>query len=112
MNGIDVGSDVETFTRDRWEPGDRPWFEYHCFESDDSADAHLWRHSQQRVTVVRHDPTDHDCIADGTTLDYRLDEAAMPCLYVIRFEDGLEAGVFEDELLTDPAGYSRPAPPR
>lgn len=98
--------------REDWEPGTRAWFEYHCFESDESSDADLWHRSHQGVTVVRHDPTDHDCVrAEAPTMAIRGTEYAMPCMYIIRFIDGHEAGVFEDELMTDRADFFRPDPP-
>jgi len=101
-----------TYERDDWMPGTPAWFEYHCWESDESQDADLWHRSQQRVTVVGH-TEDHECVrTEAPTLAERGEECAMPCMYAIRFEDGHEAGVFEDELLTDPAGYTRQAPPR
>lgn len=42
---------------------------------------------------------------DGASAEERLD-AAMPLLYRVRFDDGHEHDVFEDELLISPAFFS------
>jgi len=109
--------DDRVYTLDEWQPGTLAWFEYHCWESDDSSDALMWRHSHQQATVVSHDPADHDCLrpyanedAAYGTIDGRID-AGQPCIYRLRFADGFEWDAFEDELLTDPTGFSRPNPP-
>lgn len=95
--------------REDWDPGTSAWFEYHCFESEQSSDAELWHRSHQRVSVVKHDPADHDCLRPDTMAERA--ETGQPCLYVIRFEDGYTAGVFEDELMTTPMDFERPDPP-
>lgn len=101
---------VPEFYRERWEPGDRAWFEYHCFESHDSSDAVAWYHSHQEATVLGE--ADHSAWP-GSTWDERA-EACTPIVYTVRFDDGVEYGVFEDELVTDPAAFYRPdpSPPR
>lgn len=104
---------VAPYNRDFWEAGDTAYFEYHCFESSESSDAALWHRSHEPVTIVRHcGPEDHDpCLrADQPTIIER-GEDGSPCLYRVRFAGGAEYDVFEDELLTDPAGYERPNPP-
>ena len=75
-----------------------------------SSDAIAWHHSHQRVVVLAHDPSGHDCLRPDT-FDERM-EAGQPCLYRVRFADGLGYDVFEDELLTDTAGFTRPDPPK
>lgn len=90
-----------------WKPGDQPWFEYHCFESDESADAPAWYRSHQKVTVLSMDEND----SAGMTRAER-DEAGMPFTYTVRFKDGLEWDVFEDELSETQEPWCRPDPPR
>ncbi|KKK84064.1 hypothetical protein LCGC14_2787110 [marine sediment metagenome] len=58
-------------------------FEYHCWESEQSSDAHLWKRTRQQVMVL------HEIIPGPN------DEGLM---FLVRFDDGLEAGVFADEL--------------
>lgn len=103
---------VEPF-KDQWQPGETAWFEYHCWESDDSCDAKLWHHSHQKVTVLR-----EDLSADGssknlpnTTPEQRFEEAVLKA-YEIKFKDGFVATAMEDELYTDPQGFERPDPPK
>ena len=92
--------------REAWQPGDRAWYEYHCLESDDSADAALWHRSHQQITVLGRG-ADEDL---GGTFQERA-EAGCPNVYQVRFADGYEGTAFEDELLTGPEHYERPAPP-
>jgi len=80
------------------------WFEYHCFESDQSCDAELWHHSQQRVRVLQ--------VVEpgvGETAEERGDNG-QPRVYKVRFTDGFEYDVFEDELLDSPEEFTRPKP--
>lgn len=93
--------------REAWQPGETAWFEYHCNESPDSAHAEWWYRSQEQVTVLGE--ADHDGWEGSTFADRA--EAAQPKVYKIRWADGFEGDVFEDELLTSPAGFERPAPP-
>lgn len=88
-----------TFTKDSWAAGETAYFEYHCNRSHDSEDAPQWYRSHDTVTVLRFD---HEGSAD--TLDRRL-EIGEPSSYIVRFEDGFEGGVFEDELFTSPDGF-------
>lgn len=92
--------------REAWLPGDLAWFEYHCLESDDSADAALWHRSHQQVMVLGR-AADEDL--GGTLLERA--EAGCPNAYRIRFGDGHEGTALEDELLTGPEHYERPGPP-
>lgn len=98
--------------REEWTPGDVAWFEYHCYEGHDSADAELWYHSHQRVTVEA--PAESDGWADDpelSTFDRRQD-AGAPRAYRIRFTDGRVFTAVEDELFTLPQFFYRPDPPR
>lgn len=93
-------------TRDTWEVGEQAWFEYHCLESSESADAPVWYRSHQRVTVLDMEENDG---ADMT----REERSANGCpfTYTVRFEDGLEWDVFEDELSDSKDAWHRPDPP-
>lgn len=66
------------------------WFEYHCWESDQSSDANLWKHTHQIVIVLS-----------------KLKDQDVPMYHVI-FSDGLEADVFSDELLKSKKDFQRP----
>lgn len=97
--------------RETWDPGQRAWFEYHCWESEQSNDAQAWFRSHEQVEVLSHDATDHDCLrSDGLSREGRSDEG-QPCLYRVRFEDGLTWHVFEDELFDSRADFSLADPP-
>ena len=90
------------------EPGSKWYFEYHCWESPKSSDAELWYRSHTQVTVLH-------CVNEddfgGMTFDERC-EAATQLVYRVRFPDGFEGDVFEDELLTSEKFYERPDPPK
>jgi hypothetical protein len=98
---------VQGAWRERWAVGDVAFFEYHCLESLGSGDATAWLHSHQRATVIR---ALCDVGEEGISLDerFRFGEQGV---YTVRFADGLEWDVFEDELLIDPACFTRPDPP-
>ena len=66
----------------------RRLFEYHCYEGEDSSDAELWHHTHQPVTVLAK--------VEGIRM------------YRVRFSDGLEYDVFDDELVASSAEYERP----
>lgn len=70
----------------------KAFFEYHCWESEDSADAEIWRRTHQRVDVLR--------LLTPNESDYEM--------YRVRFADGHEADVFADELMNSPKKYERP----
>lgn len=95
------------FYKEQWNPGETAYFEYQCFESEESCDAELWYHSHQPVTVIREEE-EHD--GHGLTLDERI-EAAQLKVYRVRFKDGFEYTVLEDELFTDPKHWEREDPP-
>ena len=97
---------MSPYNKDQWNKDEQAWFEYHCLESPNSIDAKLWYHSHQLVTVLSIEPSD----AVGDTYLER-EENGQPQLYLVRFPDGWEYSVFEDELLTNIAGYERDDPP-
>jgi hypothetical protein len=70
----------------------KAFFEYHCFESEQSADAEIWRRTHQRVSVLR--------MLSARESDYEM--------YRVQFNDGHEADVFADELMNTPKSYERP----
>lgn len=80
------------------------WFEYHCLESDASCDDELWHHSHQKVKVLS--------IVEMGCLDTFEDRQAEGCprVYKVRFEDGFEYDVFEDELMKSSEEFYRPDP--
>ena len=73
----------------------RRWFEYHCYEGEDSSDAELWRHTHQRVVVLRK-------ITEG------VEEREVGKMYRVKFVDGFQYDVCDDELLKAPANFERP----
>lgn len=96
--------------------GDVVWFEYHCHESHQSADAAAWYRSHQRVVVLEEASWDGQpwyefSWQDCPTRSQRGHDACL-MLYRVRFADGLEWSVFEDELLDSPAEFCRPDPPQ
>ena len=88
--------------------GSKLWFEYHCLESEDSADAKLWKLSHQQVEVIsfsKCDPLFYTSLIERS-------ENACQLVYVVRFADGSEFDVFEDELLNSIDEFERPDPPK
>jgi hypothetical protein len=88
--------------------GSCPLFEYHCNESHTSSDAPIWYRSHQRVTILK-------CInlSDAEEMPKQIDRFAngLQLMYRVRFEDGLQWDVFEDELLDLASEFERPKPP-
>lgn len=82
------------------------WFEYHCFESPSSTDSEVWYRSHQKVKVVEIVEW-----GNGDTEEERGD-TGEPRVYRVRFKDGFEYDVFEDELMDSPEDFYRPDPPR
>lgn len=78
-------------------------FTYNCDRSDGSNHVEWRRRTGQRVTVVA-----LDAPADGWARSTREERiaAAMPFTYTVRWADGFEGSVFEDEIL--PAAASAP----
>lgn len=102
---------IDSNLRDEWKVGDTAWFEYHCSESEDSDDADLWYRSHQQVTVVDVPNPEDYSYGDGKTLEERM-ENASPRSYTVKFSDGVESRVIEDELFTSKDDFYRPDPPR
>lgn len=72
----------------------RRWFEYHCYEGEDSSDAELWHHTHQQVAVLNKLT---DC-----------DEEDRGRMYRVKFNDGFEYDIFNDELMHNPSEFYRP----
>lgn len=73
--------------------GQTYWFEYHCWESEESSDALLWHHTHQQALVVRE--------LSWEQADCHMCEVVFP--------DGFQATVFRDELLDSRDQITRPA---
>jgi hypothetical protein len=71
----------------------RRWFEYHCYEGEDSSDAELWHHTHQQVIVLKR------------LIDVDPEVGKM---YWVKFSDGFEYTVCNDELLKDKSEFERP----
>ena len=87
--------------------GGRYWFEYRCEESHKSSDAQVWYRSHQQCIVLgfaRCDPPFFTGFVERG-------EAGTCLVYRVRFDDGLEWDVFEDELMVDRKHFDRPDPP-
>lgn len=85
--------------------GQTVWFEYHCKESEDSADAEIWHHSHQKACVFARGHQGY-----GKTYKERADNGEVN-MYRVRFADGFECTVFEDELCESRKDFCRPDPP-
>ena len=69
--------------------GKKYLFEYHCWESEESSDAELWHHTGQTCIVLSElEPA--EIIGDT-------DEVIR--MFKIRFDDGFEYDVFDDEII-------------
>ena len=75
----------------------RRYFEYHCYEGEDSSDAELWHHTHQQVEVIRKLRNIEE-----------VDEADYGRMYEVKFPDGLIYNVCDDELVKSPTDYYRP----
>lgn len=100
---------VEDPTKERWNPGETAHYEYHCLESPESSDAHLWYRSHQPVTVLHRNEGEPE--AEHMTKEERGEEG-IPWTYRVRFRDGHEGDAWEDELMTHPRHWYRPDPPK
>lgn len=74
----------------------RRWFEYHCYEGEDSSDAELWHHTHQRVKVLE------------KTQEGKPNSSDEIRMYLVKFPDGSEFEVFDDELIKSPSEFYRP----
>jgi len=70
----------------------RRFFEYHCYEGEDSGDAELWHHTHQQVTILCRANTDRE----------------VGRVYRVKFADGFEYDAMDDELVKSPSDYYRP----
>ena len=86
--------------------GKTMWFEYHCFKSPESCDSEIWYRSHQQVEVLSISE-----MGNGDTPQER-GENGEPRVYKVRFEDGFEYDVFEDELMDSKDDFYRPDPPK
>ena len=75
----------------------RRYFEYHCYEGEDSSDAELWHHTHQQVEVLRKLKNIEE-----------VDEADCSRMYEVKFPDGFTYNVCDDELVKSPQDYYRP----
>ena len=64
-----------------------------------------WYHSHQKATILSLVEGGY-----GDTFSER-SESGQPAVYKVKFADGLEWDVFEDELMDSPDGFYRPDPP-
>lgn len=88
-----------------WAVGEKAFFEYHCLRCHSSGDAEAWYRDHQPVEIIEvMDSDGKDWYDDGATLAERACEA-ISMLYLVRFSDGHEHEVFEDELLVSPNYY-------
>jgi hypothetical protein len=99
--------------KDKWEIGESAFFEYHCFRSHNSQDALLWYHDHQPVEVIAHcgelPYEEYASNPEIDTLRKRID-AGIPYCYRVKFQDGLEYTVMEDELYTSEEDYDLTLP--
>ncbi len=92
---ISVQSICMTNADGRYTDGAQMLFTYNCDMSDGSAHVEWRNRSPQIVTVIARCEPDEGW--EESTLEER-DEAAMPWSYTVRWDDGFEGDVFEDEL--------------
>ena len=88
-----------------WRPGEIAYFEYHCYEGHDSCDAEIWYRSRQPVMVL-------GISVPGVGRTYlERSRDGEPRVYRVRFLDGFEYDVYEDELMIDERHYDPPRRP-
>lgn len=92
-----------TGNRDSWGPGERALFEHHGREGDTSFDPALGRRSLSGVTVLG---VANRASVQGLTF-FQRGENGSPLTYRVRFDDGHETTVFEDELLVQDGAHVR-----
>lgn len=79
------------------------WFEYHCFESEESCDAELWHRTHKKIKILKLVEK-----GAGRTKKSRL-ENGQPAVYSVQFNDGRIFDAFEDEILDSKKQFTRPA---
>ena len=99
------GDDGHGHLDGKWQPGDTAHFEYHCWQSPDSADYDLWRQTQQPVKVLGLGDCD-DVSDEAPTYRERGEDWGMPLGYDVQFANGKTGYATEDELFTHPKHYS------
>jgi len=77
---------VTHIRRSKFRRGQTVPFTYKCFESEESHDAELWHHTNQKATVIRKLPKKD------------IDEHEVGRMYNVRFKDGFKYDVTEEEL--------------
>jgi GNAT superfamily N-acetyltransferase len=88
-------SPLESGNKNQWHSGEAAFFEYHCNRAHDSGDAEVWYRSHQPVTILK---TVH--VGVGRTFSSRGNNGE-PKIYKVKWNDGFEHDVFEDELFSD-----------
>lgn len=96
--------------RQTFRPGETVWFEYHCDESDNSADTALRDRSHQQVKILKLDRTSDGWTTGLATRDDRCAEGC-PIAYEVVFKDGFKGTAVEDELSYSQDEWVRPDPP-
>ena len=91
---MEAGADAYG-NKNSWRPGEVAYFEYHCYMGHDSSDAEAWYRSQQPVTILS-----VTALGVGKTARARLNNGE-PRVYKVRWQDGFEYDVMEDELYVD-----------
>ncbi len=92
----EITSPRQTKLKNIWKPNETAYYEYHCYQGHDSADAQLWYRSHQPVVVLGISERGY-----GNTAIARTNNGE-PRIYQVQFKDGHVGDVFEDELFTDP----------
>jgi hypothetical protein len=78
----------------------KAWFEYRCWEDEQSSHAELWHHTHQQCLVLHMLSTvESDCEMYQVESDYEM--------YRVRFADGFEEDVFADELMQSKLNFRR-----
>lgn len=95
--------------KEHWEPGETAHFEYHCYESMDSQDSDLWLRSHSKVKILGMADWEEE-IGKDMTVQERVEEGILK-VYQVRFADGHEGEVLEDELYSDPEYWHGDDPP-
>jgi hypothetical protein len=97
--------DIQKNQEYRIKIGKSYWFEYHCFESDSSADAKLWHHSHQKIKIIAMTEAGY-----GKDENERCENTQV-AVFKVRFADGYEDEACEDEILESKKEFQRPDPP-
>jgi hypothetical protein len=96
-------------TRDLIRRGALRWYECSGWEDQAEAGPILRQHTHQVVKVVRRHYADGS--KRGMNKHQRCTSEGYPDMYQVRFSDGQLWSVFENELMTSKAQFTRPHPP-